>query len=98
MENEHRNGPENDGEKLYAYIAIGLIAVGAILLGLSFTALGSYSLLGCMLLEIIAITFVNLQKRKNDFKWLIYIKIAAYIVFIVALVLFVGGTVNTSKD
>lgn len=97
MENENKNENENREEKYekktYAYIAIGLISAGAVALGVSFTVLGIYALIASMLFEIAAMTFVNLQKKKNDFKWLLYIKIAAYILFAAALFIFVGGTI-----
>ena len=97
MNGENENGPLNGGTKIYAFIAIGLIVGGAIALGLSFTKLGIYSLIASMLFEIAAMTFVNLQKKKNDLKWLIYLKIAAYALFVAALFLFAGGTIWASQ-
>ena len=94
MENENKNG---NGQYDYAYIAIGLIIVGAIALGVSFTVLGVYALIASMLFEIAAMTFVNLQKRRQDLKWLIYLKIAAYVLFGAALLIFVGGTVWSAE-
>ena len=102
MENENNsgrgNGPEKYEGKLYAYIAIGLIIAGAVALGISFTKLGLYALIASMLFEIAAMTFINLQKRKNDLKWLIYVKICSYILFVAALLIFVGGTVWSSQE
>lgn len=101
MEKDNKNKPDANGEKYekktYAYIAIALAAVGAVALGVSFTVLGIYALISSMLFEIAAMTFVNLQKRKNDLKWLIYIKIAAYVLFAAALLIFVGGTVWSAE-
>ncbi len=94
MENENKNG---NGQYVYAYIAIGLIIVGAIALGVSFTVLGVYALIASMLFEIAAMTFVNLQKRRQDLKWLIYLKIAAYVLFGATLLIFVGGTVWSAE-
>lgn len=94
MENENKNG---NGQYVYAYIAIGLIIVGAIALGVSFTVLGVYALIASMLFEIAAMTFVNLQKRRQDLKWLIYLKIATYVLFGAALLIFVGGTVWSAE-
>ena len=95
---EQKNEPSKYDKKTYVFIAIGLIAAGAVWLGLSFTKLGIYSLIASMLFEITAMTFINLQKNKNDLKWLIYVKIAAYALFIFAVVLFVGGTVWATKE
>ena len=89
--------PENGNDKLYAYIAIALAAAGALALGLSFTKLGIYALIACMLFEISSMTFLNLQKKKQDFKWLIYIKIVTYALFIAAVIVFVGGTIWSAQ-
>ena len=95
MEN---NQPENGNNKLYAYIAIGLAAAGALAFGLAFTVLGVYALIACMLFEIASMTFINVQKKKQDFKWLIYVKIASYALMIAALLMFVGGTIWSSQE
>ena len=50
-----------------------------------------------MLLEIAAMTFINVQKKKNDFKWLSYIKIASYVIFFAAVAVFVGGTIFSAQ-
>ncbi len=107
MENDNKNtngnGLKNTEEKYtkktYAFVAIGLAAAGAVALGVSFTVLGIYALIASMLFEISAITFVNLQAKKNDLKWLIYVKIVSYVLFFAALLIFVGGTIwSAEKD
>ena len=96
--NTQNNGPENNNEKLFAFVAIGLTVAGAVAFGLSFTVLGIYALIASLLLEIGAMTFVNVQKKKKDFKWLLYVKIAAYVLFFAAVLVFVGGTVFSAKS
>ena len=91
--NEQNPTPENGGDKLFAYIAIGLIAAGAVALGVSFTVLGIYALIASICLEFAAMTLVNLQKRKYDFSWLKYIKLAAYIVFSAAIAVLVFSSI-----
>lgn len=86
--------PENNGEKLFALIAIILEALGAVALGLAFTRLGGYALIVCMVIEAVAMTFINIQQRKEKFKWLIYLKTAAYLLFAVAVILLVTGVVS----
>ena len=90
--------PENNENKLFVIISIAFILAGALALGLSFTVLGIYALIACMLLEITSITLVNFQKKTNDSKWLLYIKIAAYALLVAALVIFIGGTVWSTKS
>ena len=101
MDEENKNErkpPVKHESKIYAFIAIGLAAAGAVTLGLSFTKLGVYSLIASMLFEIVAITFINLQKKKNDFKWLVYVKAVSYALFIASVFLFAGGTVLSSQQ
>ena len=95
--NGQNNGPGNNGGNIYAYVAIGLIVGGAVALGLSFTKLGIYSLIASLLLEMGAMSFINVQKKKNNLKWLFYIRIAAYILFAAAIVLFAIGTVWSAQ-
>ena len=87
---EHKTDEDYTG-KTYAYIELGLMAGAALFFGLSFTVMGIYSLIASILLSLASITFINLQKKKYDFKWLIYIKIVAYIIFAVIFLFFAGG-------
>ena len=87
MDNNNNNNNDYD-KKTFAFVAIGLIIAGAVALGLSFTVLGVYSLVVSMMLEIVAVSFANYQKKLNNFKWLIYIQVVAYVVFGVGIVLF----------
>ncbi|MDE7440410.1 MAG: hypothetical protein K2N23_07885, partial [Clostridia bacterium] len=64
------------------------IIAGAVAIGLSFTVLGEYLLLVSMFLSVTAVTFLNLQKKMNNFKWLIYLQVTAYAVFAAAILLF----------
>ena len=101
MDEENKNGQNQEPEKqknlLNLYIAIGLILGGAVALGVSFTKLGIYALIASMIFQIAAMTFLNLQKKKNDFKWLLYIKIVSYILFAAALLIFLGGTIWSAE-
>ena len=86
--------PENNGDRLFIIIAIALAALGAVALGLAFTKLGGYALIVCLVFEVIAMTAVNIQQKKQKFKWLLYFKIATYLLFAVAIVLLLTGTVS----
>jgi len=81
------------GGRAYAYVAIALCAVAAIFLGLAFSVLGIYALIASVLSGIAAICFANVQKRKNDFKYLIIIKICAYVVTCASVLIFAGGLI-----
>ena len=92
------NKPPEKQDRIFAFIAIGFIVAGAIALGVSFTKLGNYALIACMVLEVVAITFTNLQKKKQDFKWLLYVQIASYALFAAALLLFALGTFRVPEE
>ena len=87
--NERNNDPENGGGKLLVFIAIGLIALGAVALGLYFTVLGIYALVTSLVLEFAAMICTNIQKRRNDLKWLKFVNLAAYAVFFAAVAVLV---------
>ena len=93
-ENKKNNEEEKKEEytgKLYAYVAMGLMAATALFFGLSFTVMGIYSLIASILLSLASLTFINIQKKRNDFKWLIYVRVVAYILFAVVFLFFAGG-------
>ena len=93
-EEENEQQPESGYNGFgYAYAAIGLIVTGIAALALIFTVLGIYSLIASVILSLAALTFVNIQKRKNDFPKLKIIKICAYIVFGIAVAVFIGGLI-----
>lgn len=79
----------NENKKIYAFIAIGFIVAGAVAFGVSFAAIQVYALVAAMILEVAAVTFVNIQKKINNLKWLIYPQVAAYAVFAAAILVFV---------
>ena len=91
MENRQ---PENNENKIFIILATVFAGLGAVALGLSFTVLGIYSLIACMVLEVVAVTLINLQQRKENFKWLLYLKIGAYVLFAASIVLFALGAMN----
>ena len=95
--NGQNNGPEKDEGKLFAYVAIGLLVAGAAFFAVSFFAIGIYALIASMLLEIGAMTFINVQKKKNDLKWLSYLKTAAYVLFAASVIVFALGTVWSAQ-
>lgn len=79
--------------KTYAYIAVGLICLSAVAIGLIFTALGIYSLIASVILSLASLSFINVQKRKNNFARLKIITICAYTVLCIAMLIFIGGLI-----
>lgn len=90
----------NDGNytgKTYAYVATGLLAASAVAFGLIFTALGIYSLIAAVLFALASLAFTEIQKKRNNLKWLLYLKIAAYALLIVYVAFFIGGIIWSAK-
>lgn len=99
IENENLNEEEQrpaDGKKIYFYVAIALCVLGAVAYGLSFTFMGIYALISSILLGIGCLSFCTAQKKKNNFKQILYVKICAYAVLGIALLTFLGGLIYSA--
>ena len=81
----------------FAFIAIGLLIAAAVSFTVSFFFLGIYALIASMLLEIGAMTFINIQKTKNNLSWLLYLRLAAYALFAASAIVFALGTIWSAK-
>ncbi len=79
--------------RTFFYIAAALVLLSATAFGLTFTVLGIYALISSILLGIAALAFVSAQQKKQNFKALLYVKIAAYVMLAVAVLFFIGGTI-----
>lgn len=79
--------------KTYAYIAVALMVACAVCIGLTFTVCGIYALIAAALLSLASLSFVNVQKKKNDFPQLKIIKVCAYCLLFVTLAFFAGGII-----
>lgn len=84
--------------KTYFYIAVAACALGFAAFGLSFSPLGVYALISSILLGIASLAFIVRQKKKENLKALIYVKIAAYVLLALALALFIGGLVYSAQQ
>lgn len=80
----------------YFFIAIGACALGVIAFGLAFTKLGLYSLICSIILQLAALSFLNTQKKVNNFKAVFYVKIAAYALLAIFALFFIGGLIYVS--
>lgn len=81
--------------KAFSYVAIGLTAAAFItfVLALVFSAAGIYLLISSILLALGALTFANIQKKKNNFKNLKIIIICAYVSLALPIAVFIGGII-----
>lgn len=90
--NDEQPAEEYTG-KTYAYIAVGLTALSAVAIGLSFTVPGIYSLIASVLLSLASLSFINVQKKKNNFPKLKIVTVCAYIALCIAVLIFIGGLI-----
>lgn len=97
-DNENKNGEQPYTGRTYAYIAAGLVGAAAVFLGLAFTVLGIYSLIGAVLCCLASLAFTNVQKRKNNFNRLTIINICAYAVLGITAAFFVGGIIWSAAN
>lgn len=94
LKDENSNAPYTG--KAFCYIAIAALIISAVFIGLMFTVLGVYSLIGSVLSELCALAFVNAQKRRNDFPKLAIVKICAYALLAISVAVFIGGIIWAS--
>ncbi|MBD5583743.1 MAG: hypothetical protein HDQ88_01535 [Clostridia bacterium] len=82
--------------KIYFYIAIVALGLGAVAFGLSFTVLGIYALISSIILELASLSFSTTQKKKNNFPAVKYIQIVTYALLIGFTVFFIGGLIYSA--
>lgn len=93
MQNDEKPGGNGYTGKTYAYIAIALIALSAVSFGLAFTMLGIYAIIASVLCSLAALAFADVQKRKNNFKRLVIIRICAYVTLGISVAFFTCGLI-----
>jgi len=91
--NEEKEQTPQEKNYIFFFIAIGCFAVGALLFGLAFAIknAGTYMLFASMISELASVTFLNAQKKKYDFKWILIVRIASYVIMGAALVIVIFG-------
>jgi hypothetical protein len=101
-QNNKQQQQQGDGNptKIYFWIAVACLAVGAVLFGVSFTGLGNYALFACMICQLASITFLNVQKKHNYFLACKVVRVASYAVMLAAAAIIFGAIVidTTSKS
>lgn len=85
-DNGQESEPVNQTKK-YFLIALGCCVLGAILLGLSFIPFkvnaGQYFIFASMIVELAAITFLNVQKKYGYFTACKAVRVISYAVMLV---------------
>lgn len=97
-QNENLTDARDDGENGQSdgvasmkcfWIAVGCCAVGAVLLGLTFTVLGVYALLASLICELAAVSFLNGQKKHGYFTLCKVVRVVSYAIMIAGVVIMV---------
>ncbi len=79
--------------RVFFYIAIACTALGALFFGLTFTPLAVFSLCASILFCLASLSFLNTQKKKENFKGVLILTIITYILFGIFLAFFIGGVI-----
>lgn len=96
-ENKQQNSTEESTEnstRSYFFIALGALIAAAVAFGCSFIpGAGVFLLIASVLLELTSLSFLSTQKKKNNFKAVFYLTIAAYVLLALSAALFAGGLI-----
>lgn len=85
---------EQSSTRTYFFIATVLLVLAAVAFGCAFIkGAGIYCLIASVLLELSALSFLSTQKKKNNFKAVFYVTVAAYVLLGLSLLLFIGGMI-----
>ncbi len=95
METDNEEKTENNApeSKLFFRIALCACVLGAVALGLSFTALGIYATIASVLVEFGALAFLNSQKKKGYFTACKVVRIFCYVIVALAAAIVIGGII-----
>lgn len=83
-------------KKTYFYIGVAALIASAAAFGMTFSKAGVYALISAVILGIAALSFLNTQKKKNNFKGVFYATVAAYALTAVYLLFFIGGIIYSA--
>lgn len=93
------NAPESDA-KTYFWVGAGAAVAGVIVFVLTLCLpkiLGVYGLIAAVLCALVSLSFLGTQKKKNNFKAVLYVTIAAYVLLAVYVAFFIGGIIYASS-
>ena len=85
---------QKNSTRIYFYIAVGSLVAAAAAFGCAFIpGVGVYMLIVSILLELAALSFLSTQKKKNNFRGVLYLTVAAYVLAALSVALFAGGLI-----
>lgn len=105
--NENEKQPKGDASeeeksqsKTDFWVAVGACAAGAVMLGLAFIpAIGQYGIIASLICQLIAMTFLNLQKKNCIyFKACKVVRVISYVIFAVGILIIAGAAIYASQQ
>lgn len=95
---ENKNAGKS-GSRSRFFVALAATVLAAAFFGLSFVPLiGVYFLTASVLTEIAALSFLNAQKKLNNFPAVKILSIIAYMLLFLSVALFTGGLIYSSLN
>lgn len=90
---------EKSPSKTYFWVAVAACALGAVMFGLVFVpAIGQYGAITSMICQLIALTFLNIQKKNcKYFTACKVVRVISYVIFIAGL-LYIGALALASYN
>jgi hypothetical protein len=86
----NENDDNQPQDKKYFWIALLCFALGCVCFGLTFTVLSTYATFASMILQLCAITFLNVQKKHCYFTACKILRIASYAVMLLGVAVILG--------
>ncbi len=109
MENNEKEDKKDELNKVNAgesgFVTYFWIGVAASVIALTLflltvflpTVFGVYGLIAAVLCSLASLAFLNSQKKKNNFKAVLFVTIAAYVLLAALIAFFIGGIIYASS-
>lgn len=94
-ETPEQNGENQEKNYTFFFIALAGFVAGALCFGLAFAikGAGTYLLFASMFCELGCATFLNAQKKRYKFIWIMVLRVASYIIMAAAIIIVIAGTI-----
>lgn len=84
-------------KKNYFYIGVGAAAASIVAFGLTFSPLKIYALISSVIIALAALSFLNTQKKKNNFSGVFCATAITYVLLAVYVLFFIGGLIYSAS-
>lgn len=92
--------PEHKSDtKIYLWVALAACVLGAVLLALTFVpAVGAYGTISAFICELAALSFINVQRKKNPLPACKPIEIVCYLIGIAVIAILIGAAIYSANQ